>query len=66
MTLRIRDSSDERLLGFAVDESRRAGYDSRMPTFQLPADELEYVVLAKLWELGTASVRDVYGQLDTP
>lgn len=29
----------------------------------LPGDELEYVVLTKLWELGTASVRDVHGQL---
>jgi predicted transcriptional regulator len=53
-------------VGFAVDEALRAAYDFRMSTFQLPADELEYVVLAKLWELGTASVRDVYAQLDTP
>jgi predicted transcriptional regulator len=53
-------------LGFAVDESLRAAYDLPMSSFQLPADELEYVVLAKLWELGTASVRDVYAQLDTP
>jgi predicted transcriptional regulator len=32
----------------------------------LPADELEYAVLTKLWELGAASVRDVHGQLDRP
>lgn len=34
--------------------------------FVLPADELEYVVLRKLWELGTASVRDLHAQLDKP
>jgi predicted transcriptional regulator len=32
----------------------------------LPADELEYSVLTKLWNLGTASVRDVYAQLGEP
>ena len=31
-----------------------------MTTFLLPADELEYAVLAKLWELGTASVRQLH------
>jgi predicted transcriptional regulator len=35
-------------------------------TFLLPADELEYVVLTKLWQLGTASVRDLHGQIDRP
>lgn len=37
-----------------------------MSSFVLPADELEYVVLTKVWELGTASVRDVYAQLGQP
>jgi predicted transcriptional regulator len=37
-----------------------------MRTFQLPADELEYVVLTKLWELGSASVRDVHGHFERP
>jgi predicted transcriptional regulator len=37
-----------------------------MQSFLLPADELEYIVLTKLWELGTASVRDVHGQLSKP
>jgi predicted transcriptional regulator len=37
-----------------------------MQSFLLPADELEYLVLRKLWELGTASVRDVHGRLDHP
>jgi len=30
-----------------------------MSSFVLPADELEYAVLSKVWELGSASVRDV-------
>jgi predicted transcriptional regulator len=37
-----------------------------METFVLPADELEYAVLTKLWDLGTASVRDVHGQFTEP
>jgi predicted transcriptional regulator len=37
-----------------------------MQTFQLPGDELEYVVLSKLWDLGSASVRDVHGELERP
>jgi predicted transcriptional regulator len=41
-------------------------YDIAVKSFVLPADELEYVVLTKLWELGTASVRDLHGQLDKP
>jgi predicted transcriptional regulator len=35
-------------------------------TFLLPADELEYLVLTKLWQLGTASVRDLHGQIVKP
>lgn len=37
-----------------------------MMAFSLPADELEYAVLAKLWELGTASVRELHEQLGEP
>lgn len=37
-----------------------------MASFVLPADELEYAVLTKLWELDTASVRDVYTRLGRP
>jgi predicted transcriptional regulator len=37
-----------------------------MLSYRLPADELEYAVLAKLWELGSASVRDVHEQLGKP
>jgi predicted transcriptional regulator len=35
-----------------------------MKQFRLPSDELEYDVLAKLWELGTGSIRDLHDQLD--
>jgi predicted transcriptional regulator len=34
-----------------------------MKEFRLPSDELEYDVLAKLWELGTGSIRDLHDQL---
>lgn len=37
-----------------------------MKTFRLPADELEYSVLAALWELGTASVRELHERLGVP
>jgi predicted transcriptional regulator len=37
-----------------------------MTSFLLPADELEYTVLAKLWELGAASVRELHEQLGKP
>src|SRR5271165_3336940 len=37
-----------------------------MNSFLLPGDELEYLVLTKLWELGTASVRDLHGQMSKP
>jgi predicted transcriptional regulator len=37
-----------------------------MESFLLPSDDLEYAVLSKLWDLGSASVRDLHGQLDQP
>jgi predicted transcriptional regulator len=37
-----------------------------MTSFQLPADELEYEVLSKLWELGAASVRELHEHLGEP
>jgi predicted transcriptional regulator len=37
-----------------------------MTNFRLPADELEYAVLTKLWQLGTASVRDLHEGLGEP
>lgn len=37
-----------------------------MKKFRLPADELEYAVLAKLWQLGSASVRELHEQVGAP
>lgn len=37
-----------------------------MTRFRLPADDLEYAVLAQLWQLGTASVRELHEQLGAP
>jgi predicted transcriptional regulator len=37
-----------------------------MTSFRLPADDLEYAVLAKLWALGDASVREVHDLLGKP
>ena len=34
-----------------------------MKSFRLPSDDLEYDILAKLWELGVASVRELHEQL---
>jgi len=35
-----------------------------MKQFRLPSDDLEYDVLAKLWMLGTATVRQLHDLLD--
>ena len=34
--------------------------------YRLPADDLEYAVLARLWQLGEASVRELHQQLGAP
>jgi predicted transcriptional regulator len=34
-----------------------------MKQIPLPGGDLEYAVLAKLWEIGTASARDVHSQV---
>src|SRR5487761_56416 len=34
-----------------------------MASFRLPADDLEYAVLAELWQLGAASVRELHERL---
>lgn len=34
--------------------------------FRLPGGDLEYAVLAKLWDLGSASARDIYTQVGQP
>lgn len=37
-----------------------------MARYRLPSDDLEYAVLAELWQLGTASVRDLHERLCAP
>ncbi len=37
-----------------------------MSSLRLPADDLEYAVLATLWELRTASVRELHERLGVP
>lgn len=37
-----------------------------MMRFRLPADDLEYTVLAELWKFGTASVRELHERLGAP
>ena len=37
-----------------------------MTSFRLPADDLEYAVLALLWELHSASIRVLHEQLGAP
>jgi predicted transcriptional regulator len=34
-----------------------------MAVYRLPADDLEYAVLAELWQLGAASVRELHDRL---
>ena len=34
--------------------------------YRLPADDLEYAVLAELWRVGTSSVRDLHQKLGAP
>ena len=37
-----------------------------MPRFRLPADDLEYAVLRALWDLRSASVRDLHQRVGAP
>ena len=37
-----------------------------MKRVRLPGGDLEYAVLAKLWEIGTASARDIHRQVGEP
>lgn len=37
-----------------------------MTSFRLPSDDLEYAVLAALWELGTASGREIHRSVGQP
>src|SRR5258708_16878642 len=37
-----------------------------MKRLRLPGGDLEYAVLAKLWEIGTASARDIHSHVGEP
>jgi BlaI family penicillinase repressor len=37
-----------------------------MKRLRLPGGDLEYAVLAKLWEIGTASAREIHGHIGEP
>ena len=39
---------------------------TRMKRLSLPGGDLEYAVLAKLWELGIASAREIHNQVGEP
>ena len=49
-----------------IDYLRRVSYANMMKQLRLPGGDLEYAVLAKLWELGTASARDIHGHIGEP
>jgi BlaI family transcriptional regulator, penicillinase repressor len=49
-----------------VDHLRRTSYAVTMKRLRLPGGDLEYAVLAKLWELGTASARDIHDCIGEP
>src|SRR5260370_1829105 len=49
-----------------IDHLRRASYAKRMKRLRLPGGDLEYAVLAKLWEIGTGSARDIQGHIGEP
>lgn len=37
-----------------------------MTRYRLPGDDLEYAVLAQLWQLGSASVRELHERIGAP
>jgi BlaI family transcriptional regulator, penicillinase repressor len=49
-----------------VYDARMLGLGTMEGQFYLPGGDLEYAVLAKLWELGSASVRDIHLQVGEP
>ena len=49
-----------------IDHLRRPSYIVMMKRLRLPGGDLEYAVLAKLWEIGTASARDIHGYVGEP
>src|SRR2546428_10162243 len=62
-------ASDAGSLRENLDDLRRQshrGHKIMRVQFRLPGGELEYAILAKLWELGSASARDVHTQVGEP
>jgi predicted transcriptional regulator len=59
-------ASDAGPLHEQLDELRRQshrGLKMMKVQFRLPGGDLEYAVLSKLWELGSASARDIHTQV---
>lgn len=52
--------------GWRIDDLRRASQVKTMKRVRLLGGDLEYAVLAKLWQLGTASARDVHRHVGEP
>ena len=48
------------------DACRNIDLDAMDSQIRLPGGDLEYEVLAKLWELGSASVRELHAQVGEP
>ena len=49
------------------DVCRRLGLSKKVNSqFRLPGGDLEYAVLTRLWELGSASARDLHTQVGEP
>src|SRR6266478_2552606 len=62
----IRDVSVAFLERTLIDHLRRVSYAKLMKRLRLPGGDLEYAVLAKLWDLGTASARDIHSFVGEP
>src|SRR6201993_5199400 len=70
---RVRDSAPNapriHRLRTALIALRRKSYlrlTSMKMQFRLPGGDLEYAVLAKLWELGSATAREIHAQVGEP
>lgn len=57
----------KRTAAACLENLRHASYAAFMSdSFRLPGGELEYAVLAKLWELGSASARELHARVNEP
>src|SRR5712691_11289829 len=62
-------ASDAGSLHENLDDLRRQSHRGQRimrMQFLLPGGDLEYAILAKLWELGSASARDIHTQMGEP